>query len=162
AAGSAGAMTAIFERHHEALHRYCWSIVGNGHDAADALQNTMIKALRALPGETREIALRPWLYRIAHNESISLLRARRPDSALDGEAIRRTIADGDRRALRGMRVRGHLRSCAGCQDFELAMRTRPQQFAAIVPPLPAAAAAAILQSVVGGGGGAGGGGMLAW
>ena len=79
-------MAAIFERHHQALHRYCYSIVGNGHDAADALQNTMVKALRSLPGETREIALRPWLYRIAHNESISLLRARRPDSDLDAAA----------------------------------------------------------------------------
>jgi RNA polymerase sigma factor (sigma-70 family) len=243
AAGSAGAMTAIFERHQPALHRYCWSIVGNDHDAADALQNTMIKALRALPGETREIALRPWLYRIAHNESISLLRTRRPDSdldaasqlsdlagadaldarermlgltgdlaelterqrsallmrelgglefgevasalstspaaakqsvyearrallaleegrAMDCDAIRRTLSDGDGRALRAMRMRGHLRDCAGCRDFELAMRARPVQLAAVIPPLPAAVAAAILQSVLGGGG-TGGGGTLA-
>src|SRR5204862_1936188 len=76
AAGSEGAIAAIFELHHQALHRYCYAIVGNEHDAADALQNTMMKALRSLPGETRDIALRPWLYRVAHNESISLLRAR--------------------------------------------------------------------------------------
>ncbi|MEY2512902.1 MAG: hypothetical protein QOJ89_260 [bacterium] len=243
AGGSSGAMTAIFERHHQALHRYCWSIVGNGHDAADALQNTMIKALSALPGETRDIALRPWLYRIAHNESISLLRARRPDSDLDAashlsdvagadaadsrermralsgdlsqlterqrsallmrelgglefsevasalstspaaakqsvyearcalhaleegramtcDAIRRTLSDGDRRALRGMRMRGHLHACSGCRDFEVAMRARPRQLTAIIPPLPAAAAGAILHSVLGGAG-TGGGGMLA-
>jgi RNA polymerase sigma factor (sigma-70 family) len=86
ASGSDGAMAAIFERHHQSLHRYCHSILGNSHDAADALQNTMVKALRALPGETRTIELRPWLYRIAHNESISLLRARRTDSHLDAAA----------------------------------------------------------------------------
>ena len=86
AAGRDGAMAAIFERHHQALHRYCYSILGNGHDAADALQNTMVKALGSLPGETREIALKPWLYRIAHNEAISLLRARRPDADLDAAA----------------------------------------------------------------------------
>src|SRR5919197_862483 len=34
----------------------------------------MASALRALPGEGREIALRPWLYRVAHNEAISILR----------------------------------------------------------------------------------------
>jgi DNA-directed RNA polymerase specialized sigma24 family protein len=95
AAGSEGAMAAIFERHHQALHRYCHSIVGNSHDAADALQNTMVKALRALPGERRDIVLRPWLYRIAHNESISLLRARRPESDLDAAAH---LSDRARRA----------------------------------------------------------------
>src|ERR1044072_7194379 len=80
AAGPAGAMAAIVERHHQALHRYCYAIVGNEHDAADALQNTMIKALRSLPGETRSIALRPWLYRVAHNEPGTPLRARRRDT----------------------------------------------------------------------------------
>ncbi len=244
AAGSEGAMAAIFERHHQALHRYCYSILGNGHDAADALQNTMIKALRSLPGETREIALRPWLYRIAHNEAISLLRARRPDSdldaaanvsdmaaagavdareqlrslgddlrelterqrgallmrelgglsfgevaealgtttaavkqsvyearralqaleegrAMDCDAVRRTLSDGDRRVLRGMRMRGHLRACAGCHDFEVALRARPAQLAAMVPVLPAAAGAAMLQGILGGGAGTGtGGGLL--
>jgi RNA polymerase sigma factor (sigma-70 family) len=83
ARGSEAAFAAIFERHHQALHRYCHSIVGNGHDASDALQSTMLKAYRALTGETREINLKPWLYRIAHNESISLLRERRSDSELD-------------------------------------------------------------------------------
>jgi RNA polymerase sigma factor (sigma-70 family) len=86
ARGSEAAFAAIFERHHQALHRYCHSIVGNGHDASDALQTTMFKAYRALQGETREITLKPWLYRIAHNESISLVRARRSDSGLDAAA----------------------------------------------------------------------------
>jgi DNA-directed RNA polymerase specialized sigma24 family protein len=86
ARGSEAAFAVIFERHHQALHRYCHTIVGNSHDASDALQSTMLKAFRALPGETREIALRPWLYRIAHNESISLLRARRPDRDLQAAA----------------------------------------------------------------------------
>src|ERR1044072_7419821 len=79
-AGSAAALEAIFERYHQALHRYCYAIVGNEHDAADALQNTMLKALRSLPGETRAIALRPWLYRVAHNEPGTPLRARRRDT----------------------------------------------------------------------------------
>jgi RNA polymerase sigma factor (sigma-70 family) len=83
ARGDEAAFAAIFSRHHEALFRYCRSIVGNEHDATDALQSTMVKALEKLPGETRRIALRPWLFRIAHNESIDLLRARRPHADLD-------------------------------------------------------------------------------
>jgi RNA polymerase sigma factor (sigma-70 family) len=42
----------------------------------------MLKAMRALEGETREISLRPWLFRIAHNEAVSLVRKRRPDTSL--------------------------------------------------------------------------------
>ena len=45
----------------------------------------MLKALRALPGERRKIALRPWLFRVAHNEAIALLRARRAPVELDPE-----------------------------------------------------------------------------
>src|SRR5918911_1465428 len=70
ARGDQRAFSAIFERYHQQLYRYCRSIVGNDEDAQDALQNTMAKVLQALPGEERELALKPWLYRIAHNESI--------------------------------------------------------------------------------------------
>lgn len=248
AKGSQAAFGAIFERHHQALHRYCQSIVGNGHDAADALQNTMLKALRALPGEKRTIALKPWLYRIAHNESISLLRARRGDSnldaaehlgdagaesivesrerlrdlsadlqqlteqqrgallmrelgdlefsevgaalqvsataakqsvyearcalqsmqdgrAMDCDVVRRTLSDGDRRTLRNMKLRGHLRACMACREFEAALRHRPAHLAALTPVLPLAAAASMLHGLLGAGAGTGaghgGGGLLA-
>lgn len=77
------AFAAIYERHHQALYRYCRSILGNDEDAQDALQNTMVSALRALPGETREIALQPWLFRVAHNEAISVLRRRSGGTALE-------------------------------------------------------------------------------
>ncbi len=40
----------------------------------------MTAALRSLPGESRQIELRPWLYRVAHNEAISIAR-RRSDAA---------------------------------------------------------------------------------
>ena len=78
AEGDERAFAAIYERYHQALYRYCRSIVGNGDDASDALQNTMARVLRALPGERRAIALKPWLYRIARNESLRVIDARRP------------------------------------------------------------------------------------
>jgi RNA polymerase sigma factor (sigma-70 family) len=87
AAGDERAFTVIFERHHQALYRYCRSILGNNEDASDALQNTMLRALRALPGEKRTIALKPWLFRIAHNEAISLVRRRRPQVDVEDAAL---------------------------------------------------------------------------
>jgi RNA polymerase sigma factor (sigma-70 family) len=81
------AFAALYEEHHQALYRYCRSILRNEADAWDVLQSTMLKALTALQGEERSIELRPWLFRIAHNETISLLRARRPTIELE------TVAD---------------------------------------------------------------------
>jgi len=51
------ALTRAYKRHHQAIYRYCLTIVGNPDDAQEALQNTMVKALRALQGERREIQL---------------------------------------------------------------------------------------------------------
>ncbi|HET7444606.1 MAG TPA: sigma-70 family RNA polymerase sigma factor [Solirubrobacterales bacterium] len=85
--GDQSAFTAIFERYQEPLYRYCLAILGDREDAEDALQSAMLKVLRALPGEERRIELKPWLYRIAHNESVELIRRRRPREELDTELV---------------------------------------------------------------------------
>jgi RNA polymerase sigma factor (sigma-70 family) len=85
--GDRRAIAAIFERYHQELYGFCLGILGEPQDAQDALQNTMVKVLKALPGEQREIALRPWLYRVAHNEAVELRRTRRPTQALDGHLL---------------------------------------------------------------------------
>jgi RNA polymerase sigma factor (sigma-70 family) len=83
--GDERAFAAIFRRYHQSLYRFCLAVTGDSQDAEDALQNTMVKVLRGLPGEERRIELRPWLYRIAHNESIELLRRRRETGRLHTE-----------------------------------------------------------------------------
>jgi RNA polymerase sigma factor (sigma-70 family) len=70
------AFAVLYERHHQALYRYCRSIVRDDLDAQDALQSAWTRALIALRRGQRDAPLRPWLYRIAHNESISQLRRR--------------------------------------------------------------------------------------
>jgi RNA polymerase sigma factor (sigma-70 family) len=85
--GDRQAFAAIFERYRQELYGFCLGLLGEPQDAQDALQNTMVKVLRSLPGEEREIALRPWLYRIAHNEAIELRRSRRPTQVLEGHLV---------------------------------------------------------------------------
>jgi RNA polymerase sigma factor (sigma-70 family) len=85
--GDDQALGAIFERYRQELYRFCLGLLGEPQDAQDALQNTMVKALRALPGEEREIALRPWLYRVAHNEAVDLRRTKRDTQMLDGHLL---------------------------------------------------------------------------
>ena len=234
AAGDERAFEALFRRYHQELYRYCRAIVNDPADAEDAMQATMVKALRSLPGERREISLKPWLYRVAHNESISILRSRRTTVELDAEQLpavdsvettadmrgrvrtlvadletlperqraslvmrelnglsydeigaalamspaasrqavfeartallevaegremecryaRETISAGDRRVLRGRKLRAHLRGCEGCRDFEAAIRERRETLAALAPPLAAPAALAVLHGAIGAG-----------
>jgi len=74
--GSERAFAVIYERYHQRLYRYCRSLLRDGDDAYDALQSTLANALAALQRGRRDAPLRPWLFRIAHNESISLIRRR--------------------------------------------------------------------------------------
>src|SRR5690349_18505991 len=83
ARGDARAFAAVYERHHQALYRYCRSILRHDEDAQDALQSTFARAFAALQTEQRDFELRPWLFRIAHNEAISILRRRPVTDELD-------------------------------------------------------------------------------
>jgi RNA polymerase sigma-70 factor (ECF subfamily) len=58
------------------LHRYCARLMGSVIDGEDVVQDAFARALVAL-GETGEMPqLRPWLFRIAHNRALDLLRSR--------------------------------------------------------------------------------------
>jgi RNA polymerase sigma factor (sigma-70 family) len=62
------------------LHRYCARLMGSVIDGEDVVQDTLARALVALQeleeqGEATP-PLRPWLFRIAHNRALDLLRGR--------------------------------------------------------------------------------------
>ncbi len=77
--GSERAWSEITRRYRRQLRSYCERFVGASR-AEDAVQQTFLQAFLALrDGAEREIALRAWLYRIAHNCSIDLLRKGSPD-----------------------------------------------------------------------------------
>ncbi|MBV9000526.1 MAG: sigma-70 family RNA polymerase sigma factor, partial [Solirubrobacterales bacterium] len=184
--------------------------------------------------------IRPWLFRIAHNESVSALRRRRPTAelsaaantssasvedqvaeraelqallgdlrklterqrsalvmrelsglsheeiaialgtsvgaakqtiyearrslfefaegrAMDCDEIRRKVSDADGRALRGRRVRSHLRECSPCRSFAEAIPARSADLRALAPAMPMLAAVGVLERIAGAsaGGGAG-------
>jgi RNA polymerase sigma factor (sigma-70 family) len=63
------------------LHRYCARLMGSVIDGEDVVQDTLERALAALQDIEVLPPLRPWLFRIAHNRALDLLRSR---------AVRRT------------------------------------------------------------------------
>ena len=58
------------------LHRYCARLTGSIIDGEDIVQDTLAKAFYAMSQTPEVPALRPWLFRIAHNAAVDFLRSR--------------------------------------------------------------------------------------
>ena len=80
--GNELAFEVVFERHGAGILAFCRHMLGSREEAEDAVQHTFAAAYRDLArASDRKIALRPWLYTIARNRCLSLLRARREQAA---------------------------------------------------------------------------------
>jgi len=90
--GDEAAFEAIYDRHHRALLGFCRHMLGSHEEAEDALQRVFVAAHRHLCDGTEHVNLKPWLYTIARNRCLSMLRARRETLALDD--VREPSADG--------------------------------------------------------------------
>ena len=76
--GNELAFEVAFERHGAALLGFCRHMLGSAEEAEDAVQHTFASAWRDLQrGGHRELVLRPWLFTIARNRCVSMLRRRR-------------------------------------------------------------------------------------
>jgi RNA polymerase sigma-70 factor, ECF subfamily len=68
------------------LHRYCARMTGSVIDGEDIVQDTLVKALEALPDAEPLSNPEGWLFRIAHNTALDFLRRRaRLDSTHSSE-----------------------------------------------------------------------------
>ena len=76
--GRQDAFAVIDERYRAKLLAYARHMLrSRGHEAADdVVQDTLMRAYRALGADSRPMALRAWLYRIAHNRCLDELRSR--------------------------------------------------------------------------------------
>ncbi len=79
-AGDEQAFRELTESHRRELQVHCYRILGSVQDAEDALQETFLSAWRGLDGFEERSSLRAWLYTIATNRCLNVLRdgARRP------------------------------------------------------------------------------------
>ena len=107
--GREEAFRAIHDRYHDRLLAYVRHMLRGNSEAEDIVQDVFLRAYGALRTGEREIALRPWLYRVAHNRCIDYVRRApatplQPDELLPGgtdpvaaaeqrEDLRRLVAD---------------------------------------------------------------------
>jgi RNA polymerase sigma-70 factor, ECF subfamily len=64
------------EEYRRELTGYCYRMLGSGFEADDAVQETMLRAWRAAEGFEGRSSVRSWLYRIATNICLDMLRGR--------------------------------------------------------------------------------------
>jgi len=87
--GDQDAFRVLVERHSRTLFRLAHRMTGNEQDAEEVVQETMMRAYRRLDRFESRSNFGTWLYRIAVNCSLDLMRKRRP------EKNQRQLAKGD-------------------------------------------------------------------
>jgi RNA polymerase sigma factor (sigma-70 family) len=85
-AGHPDAFEAIYDRYHVQILAFCRHFLGSREDGEDAAQHVFVAAHRDLTSSDRTIELRPWLYTIARNRCLSMLRTRRETATLEDSA----------------------------------------------------------------------------
>jgi RNA polymerase sigma-70 factor, ECF subfamily len=80
-AGDRDAFGMLVEPYQRRLQAHCYRMLGSYADAEDALQETLLRAWRALPRFEERSSLRSWLYRIATNACLRTIE-RRPKRVL--------------------------------------------------------------------------------
>src|SRR5919109_242007 len=74
-AGDHNAFRDLVQGHSHELQVHCYRILGSLQDAEDALQETLVSAWRNLGEFRQQSSLRTWLYKIATNRCLDMLRA---------------------------------------------------------------------------------------
>src|SRR4051812_25467867 len=93
--GNDEAFRVLHDRYRQRLFAYVRQMLsaGSRQDAEDVLQDVFVRAYGALRNDNREMNVRAWLYRVAHNRCIDHLRRPIPPAAEIFEVSRKPLLD---------------------------------------------------------------------
>ena len=128
--GDSDAFRLLVEQHSRAIFRLAFRMTGNEEDSEDVVQETFLRAYRQLDKYEARSSFSTWLYRIASNYSLDLIRMRKRHeekrergSAEDGRDILQSIAvdsPGPDRLVYG----GQIKDCVNAALNELSAQER--------------------------------------
>ena len=84
-AGDRAELARLVDVYSGPIYRLGLKMLGNPQDAEDVLQNTFLNALTHLSTFEGRSSVATWLYRIAANEALMLIRKRKPEVSLEQE-----------------------------------------------------------------------------
>lgn len=114
--GDSAAFQRLVQVHAERAWAVCYRITGNTHDAEDALQDALISAWQHLARFRGEARFGTWLYRIAANAALAVIRRRRD------------VLVGDLPEPPRSHASDHVSRLAEADQIETALRTLPKSF----------------------------------
>src|SRR3954454_761888 len=82
-AGDEDAFEVLYDRHHASLLAFCRHMLGTREEAEDALQHVFLAVHRRITTDGRPLQLKAWMYAVARNRCLSMLRSRRQGVALE-------------------------------------------------------------------------------
>ena len=84
-AGDRAEFARLVDEYSNSIYRLALKMLGSPQDAEDVLQNTFLNALTHLASFEGRSSIVTWLYRIATNEALMLIRKRKPEVSLEQE-----------------------------------------------------------------------------
>ncbi|HEY4178265.1 MAG TPA: sigma-70 family RNA polymerase sigma factor [Kofleriaceae bacterium] len=108
AAGDHASLATVLRELRPSLHRYCARMTGSIIDGEDAVQDALVKAVAAFDREGAIENPEGWLFRIAHNTALDLLRRRAREQGSDEELA--TMEDPRTDADHALATRAALRT----------------------------------------------------
>jgi RNA polymerase sigma-70 factor (ECF subfamily) len=92
-AGDRAEFARMVDIYSNPIYRLGLRMLGNSQDAEDVLQNTFLNALTHLPTFEGRSSFSTWLYRIAANEALMLLRRKKPEVNLEDAETNESAED---------------------------------------------------------------------
>ena len=122
--GDRAAFGALVRQHQRRVHRLALHLTGNAGDADDVVQETFVRAFRAIHRFDGRADLFTWLYRICVNVSLNLRRStRRVTADLDDPRVPEPVDGAPDPALSAERARAYRQLSKALDKLSESLRT---------------------------------------
>jgi RNA polymerase sigma factor (sigma-70 family) len=81
--GDAAAFEVLYDRYHLRILSFCRHMLGSQPDGEDATQHAFVALHRHITADDRAVDVKPWLFQVARNRCLSIIRARREHADID-------------------------------------------------------------------------------